>query len=217
MAHNLTVTPTAPGNVPVPDPGDARTAASVIQFAQPLANSAQYLANNAWTAARANISVPLIGGFLDNGGGSGVWIPKVDAQDWFWLESVKDAAVPPSLYFDLRLPIGVSITDLIAFVTNNGAAHGALPNKPQLFLVEYNYQTETATWSRHITDTSASTAAYDAQHTIDLAGGTGAGSAFPLVVQARRRYTIVFAGEWGANANNNSLRLDGFEFTWNAP
>lgn len=215
MAHNLTVTATAPGNVPVPDPGDPRTAASVIQFAQPLANSIAYIQRQAPGAANGTAGIPLSSGQDDSGAAAVVCFTY---QFGAWIETNK--ANGNKLVIDFLPPDRVTVNSVVVYVTGNvlgGAAHGALPaTKPKVTFREVQpnpASAPTITFTASVTDAPASVAAYEAYHVLG-----GAGLTVNRVIDAANLlYRLEIEGEQGANSINSYFAVAGIRYSFTAP
>lgn len=218
MAHNLTPSGSYTADVPVPDPGDARTAASVIQFAQPLTDRVDYLRTRAFGAKDGSfIVLPIVQMRVGPEGGNWTWIGGPASGTPFWWNQ-SDVSAATSLTLELGgglVPAGITITQVRAIVIGStGAAHAGLPaTKPKLYFEEYDVPNGISagqvTYTVNVTDPSGTQAAYDAQHNVDLT--------VSRLLNAQKRYAIVFRGETGANAAANKLALTSLEISWTAP
>ena len=206
MAHNLTETSTWDANVPVPDPGDARTAASVVQFAQPLANRLTRLLEQ--TPALVTLTgwqIPLtlfrpvstVGTTnLDN------WIQfipnPVAVGSLAAMVQHKNTAAVSSMAADISsyLGLGQTITNVTMRCNGNifaQAAHGALPaTKPFVRFVEISPTTGLVTYLASQQDTSGTVGAYEVNHNVSLTVNRS--------FSPSNRYAIIVDGEEGANS-----------------
>lgn len=218
MAHNLTEAQTFDANVPVPDPGDNRTAASVIQFAQPLANRSEYLRLHTLGADARGVSIPLTIGVPDKlSAATPMWIiagGAPNATPLVWQQNAVTGV--GEVWFDVGLivPPLVTVTDVKAYI-QGGAGHGALPaTKPKLWFSEYNYITNglgAAVSETSQSDNPANVGAYEANHVL---GGTGLSP--NVLIDQQRRYIVTVQGEAGANSVAG-LSLLGIKISWSVP
>lgn len=204
MPHNLTETPTRGSPVSVPDPGDARTAASVDGPFQTLANRVAYLEANGDACRDFNLQMPIESAVLDSLVG-GNWV----YTNGFWWQT--DVAAAAKLWIPLRLPVGATLTTVTVFLSGatlaGAAAHAGVPaTKPKITLKASFPSSDTTTTLGTVigtaTDGSASVGAYDTAHTITISG-------LSEVVTGSKRYAVALEGENGANAAANKLACFG--------
>lgn len=215
MAHNLTETPTFDAIVTVPDPGDARTAASVVTFAQQLADRSQYLKQQAFGASNySSFSIPLSSGQDDSGASATIcWTYQFGA----WIETNKAAG--NKLVIDVVFPDRCTVTAVAVYCTGNvlaGAAHGALPaTKPKVTFREvtpHAASAPTITFTANVTDAPASVAAYEAYHIL------GGGLTVNHVIDAANcAYRLEIEGEQGANSINSYFAVSNIFYGFTAP
>lgn len=208
MSHVLTPASSL-DSVTVPDPGDARTAASVGTPFQQVLNRTRYLQVQSWGGIDRNVMYPIEGGANDD---------FVNATGWVyaskgWLQT--DISVAPILAIPLQVPPNVTITRVEIRLFNPGAAHSDVPaTKPVLTFYEIDPFSNTSPphvqFSANATDSSASAAAYDANHGIVI-------SPAHLVDTSLYRYLVTLSGEAGANAAINKLQVAGLYLNWTAP
>lgn len=210
MSHTLTEVDSYDPNVSVPDPGDARNAASVGVPFQELTNRTAYFKRLVPGATDGEIMIPLATGRPDALTG-GVWSWEAGGVSIStWVQTDVSGATPIS--FELFLPDQVTITQVRAWVVGSitGVAHAGLPaTKPTLKLLEIDPGSGTVTFNASQTDGSGSIGAYDAQHTIILTTSRFVASQF-------RRYEVRFTGEGGAGAQASKLALIGLQLNYTA-
>jgi hypothetical protein len=210
MAHGLTDVAAYAPSVVVPDPGDARNAASVEVPFQQLANRSAYFKRQVPGATNGSIMVPLAAGQPDAFTG-GVWSWEAGGVSLStWVQTDISGATP--IGFELFLPDQITVTAVRAFVVGSitGVAHASLPaTKPTLKLLEIDPGAGTVTFNASQTDTSGTIGAYDAQHVILLTTSRFIASQF-------RRYEIRFTGEGGAGAQAAKLALIGLQLDYTA-
>lgn len=211
MAHNLIETPTSGSAVSVPDPGDARTAASVEVPFQALTNRVAYLEAHAEGAVPAIVQIPLEAGVVDFAVG-GNW----QFVDNIWQQT--SVAAPAKLWVPLRLPVGVVLVNVILTLAGNAVegsgAHSSLPaTMPKLTLrrvVPTSVTTSAiGTVVATATDPSATTGTYDATHIITLS--------MSEAISGVTRYSVVIEGEFGSGALANRLAVFGLSATYSPP
>lgn len=176
MAHNLAESPTRAQPVQVPDPADARTAASVIAGMQPLANRLAYVEAKAMGLSAGTTfdvsAVDFVGAKLDSSSaGTFTYFAHT------WLQDGISAA--PKLEMNIRIPTGSIITGAVAYVRGSfSGSHSGLPAiMPALTLYQTQPQissggTQLVVNTATQVDTSGSVGAYDTDHTITISGLT---------------------------------------------
>lgn len=180
MAHNLTEGGTYAANVTVPDPGDPRTAASVELPFQQLADRTN---NHQTRLTAAETNITAIKAVSPGAATSLVLkVPLMPVwgsnQDWRHIieGQLNDADDDGSVaYFDLSsvLPRGGGKIHTISMTLLGTSGHGALPgNMPKLELLRKDGVTGAVSVRATLTDSSASTAAYQAIHGLQQALGS---------------------------------------------
>lgn len=205
MAHSLTPTP-SPDVLVVPDPGDARTAASVETPFQATANYLAWLKTHTPAANSLAVELPTTGGVND---------PLVNATGWIhtstlWIQA--DVSSAAAWYLDLNLPGNITLQSLHLHVRGNGAGgsnHSALPvTKPTFTFLKLDPTNENSVvTSFTIADGSASQAVYDAKHNLDLNG-------INLFIDPAYKYTVKVTGETGTNSAASKLVFHGILADW---
>lgn len=162
MSHNLTESATYTADVTVPDDGDARNAASVNTAFQALANRTKFLkAQTDALHATITRSVPLASGLaVDNFSPGAFKYLNTSA----WDSSIDQGDL---VQFPLDPPVGCTIVGASARLAGKGG-HGALPAIKAKLRVRKFSATNVATTVATVTDSSGTTGAYEAQHTLTL-------------------------------------------------
>lgn len=209
MSHTLTpVSSQELAGVTVPDPGDPRTAASVVTPIQALLNTIYWLYNHIPPIAGSGLHVPITGAVND---------AIVNVNGWtfsgaLWEQS--DISIAPVLWVDIPVPRGYVLNQVHARVKGNGfgvGAHSSLPaTKPTLTVYEMDPTNNNSILQTGgpVTDASASVGAYDAAHSIDITGLTW------TIASDIRKYMVKLTGEAGANSLANRLTLAGISVSW---
>ena len=207
MSHSLTESSSFDANIVVPDPSDIRNAASVIAGFQPLANRTRKLKDSLVVSTSGTMQLN-----LSNAQNNDLSLPS--GFMWglqSWVNFLVSSTAEVSLEF--RLPAGVTITQLRAWIVRQGGAHSALPAvKPVLNFYEIDPANATSpphvNFSASQADGSATVGAYEALHAITLNTSR--------VVANGYRYLATVTGESGANALANTTTLQGLDVSWTA-
>lgn len=204
MSHALTPAPTN-DTVTVPDPGDARTAASVGGPFQNVTNRTEYLRQRIPAGLSVTWQRPMTGVALDAGTG-GLWA-RVGS---LWVQS--DVTGLATMYVDLDLPYNVTLDAVRLYLNGNGAgggAHAGLPaTKPTLTFNKLDTTASNSVVSTvTVTDAPGSLGAYETTHQVALTG-------MALFVDPAYRFQVKITGEAGANAANLKLTLYGLAVSW---
>lgn len=210
MSHVLTPASTL-DSVTVPDPGDARTAASVQVPFQNVLNRNQWLIDHSFMGAALSAGIfqfPLSGGANDDIVNA---TPGWTYTAGFWLQT--DVATAPVLWCDVRLPHRATIESVHLYLNGNGAGGGAHTGLPaSLPKLEFQQVDPTAgnsivATTGVVTDSSANLAAYETNHRIDING-------LSIAAVGTLGHRIKVTGESGANAAALKLTLFGISFSW---
>lgn len=219
MAHVLTPAATL-DSVTVPDPGDARTAASVTVGMQNLLNRTDYMMSRIPELSNAvNRQMPVTGGNSDIEGS----ITTFGVPGWTWdgtkrLWIQTDVASAAKLHIDLQLPVGALITNVSAGIRGSiGAAHAGNVATPPTIVFQ---QLDPASSLGTTVDVTASATGTDS-----TGGNLGLGydgvhvlSCTPNITTLQAaRYCVMITGETGANSAAGKLALYGISVSWTAP
>lgn len=201
MPQNITDATTWTATLTAPADGDAVDADDFIGHLQGLANRSKYLYAHSMVA-RTQIQLPLTNSSIDSR-----WTYSVG----YFINTDTSAAAHLGIELGGLVPPGATLTEVKAFLNGGeGGAHAGVPaNKPKIGLYEIDPTDGSFDYTIEATDPSASTGAYDVDHTITVA--------VERTVSKDKRYLVEFVGESGANASNGKLALWGISVSWTAP
>lgn len=204
MPQNIIETPGRGETIVAPSSGDPVTDSSIVQGEQPIGNRLAYLEANA-VGASPRTNTPVSNGLMGTDQGAN-W-----SFNGFPLWTQTDASTAGNLAIPLSLPPGVTLTSLRLHCVGDGAAtHAGLPGTmPSIQLYEQKIDGTVATLLGSASDSSVNVAAYETEHTIDIAPAA--------VVKDDYYYVLLVQGETGANALDNALQVYGVDASWSAP
>jgi len=202
MASAVSETTVYEASVIGPDGGDPRTAASVRDGLQDLANRSKYLKvrADALNSYFGSSGVAGVGECMQNLAGVALAANWDWAQDGTYGPIQKNATVGTVLRVPFVVPAGVTITDVRVYIKPAGA-HGGLP--AVMPAIQTKYLDITGTLNNVGTsqsDTSGSVGAYEAVHSITKTG-------LSFVTGAAGHLFVDLTAESGANSLVGCLML----------
>lgn len=152
------------------------------------------------TAAR----MLMVSQFIENG----AWTQE-SARKGTWVQSDVSAA------YANRIPLNVRPGDVIVSLLANlngaggsGGGHSVRPGTmPQLTIFSVDTG-GVATTEAQTSDTAASQAAYDVDHTVILTNGTETAGTMPITIASTKAYYVDVRGEAGSNSVASALQLN---------
>ena len=194
------------------DNGDALDATELTTPETQLAKRTNYLHTHTPTVCDQTIrKIPLTSGIV-----------SAVLNDWVFIDGLwinNESTVAYEIEFDLDLPVGVTVTGFtttvqgrVSYISGTGA-HGGSPANLPLFAFESRIPSAGASAAPVViasaSDPFTSVPVYDAVHTVTVSTST--------LIVAGTKYIFRIVGEYGANAQNNSLGILDLTVAWTAP
>lgn len=151
-----------------------------------------------------NARLSMVPAWIESAGGAVTWDRSATSPGGALIQTQVDATAQYLAMFPIVLPPGddiLGVTVVLHGTIGSAGAHGALPGlMPQVALISVDGAGAQTTIDSE-TDGSASTGAYDANHSVVLALGA------PETVSGSNAYYVLVLGEAGSNSQANSLGI----------
>lgn len=151
-----------------------------------------------------NVRMCMTPAWIESAGGAVTWDRTASSPGGALIQTQVDTTAQYIAMFPLALPPGddiLGVSVVLHGTIGSAGSHGALPAlMPQIALISVD-SSGTQTTIATVTDSSASTGAYDANHTVVLTPGS------PETVSGSNAYYVLVLGEAGSNSQANSLGI----------